>query len=374
MPQTTRQMQLELRAAWTRQLYYWWQDYNETYLHKALSKPLITIDMATHRLGSWDSHTRMISISDRHIETDPWLSVMDTLRHEMAHQYVDEVLKPEGEPPHGPAFRTACERLRCDPRATGEANRPPEAPEVREDLMMRKLTKVLALANSPQEHEAQVAMQKAQMLLLKYNLNILALDEERQFTTHTLGQIKARRSSHEFKLAAILNEFFFVEVLWHTNYDAKNDKEGSVLAIYGTPNNLDLAVYVYEYLVGLLPRMWDAYKQANGVANNRERMRYFAGVLSGFHRKLRAQQTTVSENHALVWKGDSQLKKYYRHMNPRITYSSTSGPAITRTYLDGVSEGRQVKIHKPVTAKGGRLRGLITAAAKNSRAHKTPIV
>ena len=360
MQRTTRQVNLDIRTAWNRQLYKWWVDYNEWYLYGALLKPIITIDMSTRRLGSWDSHARVIAICDRHIERDPWLSVMDTLRHEMAHQYVDEVLEPVGEPPHGPAFRQACERLRCDPRATAQTDGSTEVAEVREDQMMRKLKKVLALADSPQEHEAQVAMQKAQLLLLKYNLNILALDEERQFATRTLGQIKARRSDYEYTLSSILNEFFFVEVLWHGAYEAENDKEGRVLAIYGVPNNLDLAEYVYEYLVSLLPRMWGTYKKAHGVANNRERIRYFAGVLSGFRRKLRAQEATLTKSHALVWKGDSQLKKYYKHMNPRTVNLATSGPAITRTYLDGVSEGRQVSIHKPVTTKGSGVRGLIT--------------
>ena len=107
------ELKRRLRNQWNRQLYRWWDSYNREYLSEALRKPLIRIGEGEQPLGSWNPVRRTLTLSQAHILGDPWPSVMNTLRHEMAHQYVDEVLKPVDEGPHGPAFQEACRRA-CD--------------------------------------------------------------------------------------------------------------------------------------------------------------------------------------------------------------------------------------------------------------------
>ena len=340
-------LKLDLRTAWTRKLYLWWGYYNEEYLSGALKRPVIRLGGGEGTLGSWDGTRRVLTVSDRHVERDAWLQVMETLRHEMAHQVVDEVLEAADEAPHGAAFREACRRLRCrpNPRATradvggGEAE---------DDRVVRVLKKVLSLASSPNEYEAQTAVQKARQLLVKYNIDLVELDRERRFETRCLGGVKGRRTSAELWLASLLNRFFFVEVLWVQSYDARRDRPGSILQIYGTPQNLDMADYVYGYLFALLDRLWKAYRVENDIRSNRERQRYFSGVLEGFYRKLEAQERRLEETRALVWKGDSRLKAFYRYLNPRVETRYGGGVNPTEAYRDGVREGRRVTIQRPI--------------------------
>ena len=111
--------------------------------------PLVEIVDARSFLGRWyGGERRYAVIAHSHIEEDPWLDVLDTLRHEMAHQYVDEVLAISGEPPHGPAFRRACEKLRCSPRARGVSA---TGKLTAEDRLLQRLRKVLSLAESPND-------------------------------------------------------------------------------------------------------------------------------------------------------------------------------------------------------------------------------
>ena len=346
----------QLHTQWNRQLYLWWHSYNQEYLSMALRKPLIRIGESEQQLGSWNERRRELTISQCHIMRDPWPSVMDTLRHEMAHQYVDEVLKPAPERPHGPAFQAACRRLRCLPRLEGTLK---ESSQPEEERILRVLKKVLSLAGSPNEHEAQAAVQKARYLLTKYSINLVKLDRERHFSSRCLGQVKRRRMSYELWLASILNEFFFVEVLWAESYDALRGRSGSVLEIYGTPPNLEMAEYVYHYLLGLLDHLWEAYKTRNGIRLNRERQRYLAGVLEGFYRKLLEQGTTLERTHALVWKGDPRLHRFYRYLNPRVQKRCWGGPSRTRAYEDGRREGQRVAIRRPITEKGPGLAGYL---------------
>ena len=352
---TERGTEGELWTTWNRKLYHWWRHYNEEYLAGRLKPPLIELSPAVRTLGQWDRTHRRISVSVEHVKSDPWMAVMDTLRHEMAHQYTDEILEVSDETPHSAAFAQACRQLRCSPRASATQALGEQSEDER---LLRVIKKVLSLAGSPNEHEAQAAVEKARRLLLDYNVDVVALDRERGFGSRCLGPIKGRRSSWELWLAMILNEFFFVEVLWTRSYDTLRDRDGTILTVYGTATNLEMAEYVYDYLSQLLTRLWPQYVQRARIRGNRERQRYFAGVLQGFHGKLAEQETrSRSGERELVWMGDSRLAEYYRYHNPRVVTRTTGGVVASDAYRDGVEEGRRVTIHQPVAAPAanGRL-------------------
>jgi len=307
--------------------------------------PTFRIGSSVSLLGRWDATRRDITLSARHILRDDWASVLDTLRHEMAHQYVEEILEVTDEPPHGPAFAQACERLRCSRSAESRIETlTGQGP----DKTLRLIQKLLSLAESPNENEAQAAVQKARRLLVKYNIHVVDLDRQRNFHTRILGQVKGRHTSAELWIGSILGRFFFVESLWCQSYDPVHDRRGTVLQIYGTPGNLDLAAYVYDYLSGLLPLLWNDYRGTRGLTDNRERQRYYAGVLEGFFAKLTEQDRRMVTSEALVWKGDPKLTAFFKYHNPRIVTRYGGGVARTETYEDGFAEGKRVSIRKPV--------------------------
>ena len=344
----------DLERAWGRALYRWWEFYNSQYLRDALQRPLLQLGEGRQRLGEWDPNLRRITISRQHIRIDPWSEVLDTLRHEMAHQYVWEILRAGDEEPHGPAFREGCRKLRCDPRATA---RPTSLEGEGTDARVARLVKkLLFLGDSPNENEAQAAVDKAQRLLLEYNIDLVESDAERDFEHRQLGLVKGRHPAWELWLAMILNESFFVEVLWTRSYDAGRDLEGTVLEVYGTPTNLDMADYVHDYLSRLLERLWSEYRRQRRLRSNRERMRYFAGVLQGFHGKLSKQRVdpgNSAESEALVWQGDDRLQSYYRYHNPRIQTRQTGGVAASEAFHHGVEAGGRVNLRQPVEAASG---------------------
>jgi len=342
------QLESGLHQAWGRRLANWWKQYNAEYVEGRMQMPTFRIGTSGSTLGLWDGTRREITLSARHILRDDWTSVLDTLRHEMAHQYVQEILDVTDESAHGSAFSRACERMRCSREAaTPVASLTGAGP----DKTLRVIQKLLSLAESPNENEAQAAVQKARRLLVKYNIDIVELDRQRDFDTRILGEVKGRHTSAELWVGSILNRFFFVESLWCQSYDAANDRRGTVLQIYGTPENLDLAAYVYDYLLGLLPILWAEYRDSRGLGDNRERQRFFAGVMEGFFTKLSAQEKTMVKSEALVWKGDPQLRKFFKYHNPRVVTRYGGGVTRSETYEDGVAEGKKVSIRKPVKSE-----------------------
>ena len=355
----------DLRTAWLRTLARWWKHYNREFLRDALRIPVIELSSGHERLGAWDRTHRRILISVMHVEVDPWGQVLDTLRHEMAHQFVDEILQPEGESAHGAAFAQTCERLRCQATARARQSGPgPTANGIagdgpQEERVIRLVRKLLSLSQSPNENEAQAAMRKARRLLLKYNVDLVQEDGQRNYDRHLLGQVKGRHPAWELWVAMLLSDFFFVEVLWAHSYEAARDRPGTVLEIYGTRTNLAMAEYVFDFLEGLLPRLWERYRQEQDLQDNRERMRFYAGVAQGFHEKLALEARLEKEREidedttALVWNGDQQLQAFYHYHNPRIVTRTTGGVAATDAFHHGVAQGRRVTIHQPVEKASG---------------------
>ena len=346
-----------LEAAWARQLRWHYEFFNYDYLASQLRPPVILISDSGGRLGEWSALHRTISISRRHILEHSWDEVLQTLRHEMAHQYVDEVLELAGAPPHGEPFLKACRLLRCDPRASVKGLQPLAGSDAERDRMLQRVKELLALAGSPNEHEAANAMRMAHKYLLKYNLDIAQLDEARGYTTRWLGQSARRIQEYEYTLAALLQDHFFVLAIWTYSYDALTDAPGRILEIAGTPENLEMAAYVYDYVMGVATRLWEERRRRRDRTRG-TKLQYLAGLLRGLKDKLDAQRTELREEHGLIWLGDPELKSYYRWLHPRTRTVTTGGVSRNNSYHAGVRDGREITIRRGIgggSADRGRM-------------------
>ncbi len=347
----------ELKQACLRRLKRDWGCFNAWYLGERLRAPAFDLAPGTGRLGSWTTATRTISIAERHVLDAPWESVLETLKHEMAHQYVDEVLKLEGVLPHGEAFRRAARLLALEgvgsPNggAGGSPSRPaPVDPEL--EARLRKIRRLLALAESPNVHEAEAALAKANMLLLKYNIDVANADRERCYTFRHVGKPTGRRPRYTLILAGLLAEHFFVEVIWTESYDARTGRAGYVLEICGTPENVDLADYGYHELLRSAHELWRKHQRSQGIASDRERRSYVEGVLTGYGDKLREQRTACESRHELVWVGDPGLAAFYRARHPRVRSESYSVYS-TGAFAAGVEAGTGLRLTRAIREHGG---------------------
>ena len=220
-----------LHRAWLRQLRVEWQSVNRDHLDRRLRPPILRIEAAGTRKGSWQADTRTLAVAESHILDDPWHDVGETLKHEMAHQVVDELYGGGDERPHGPLFaRAAAQLCLSTPTAEGaEAGR-----------VLQRVRKLLALAGSANVHEAEAAMAKANTLLLRYNLELADGDEDDDGAVayRFLGRSTTAVALHKKMVAVILDEFFFVECIWTTTYDPRRDRAERILEICGTPANV----------------------------------------------------------------------------------------------------------------------------------------
>ncbi len=232
MSEETEPLSVALEAAALRAIRATYGDLNATFFKGRLRRPTLELGPATARLGRWIREERRLELSRVLLVRHGWGVLVEVLKHEMAHQFTDEVLGATDEPAHGPTFRKTCEERGIDARAAG---RPEATEELARAPVLDRIAKLLALAESPNEHEAQAAMNAAQRLMLKHNLEELTRGPGHACSYRHLGRPTGRVSEAERVLANILAEHFFVDAIWVPVWRAAEGKRGSVLEILRAP-------------------------------------------------------------------------------------------------------------------------------------------
>ncbi|MBL8683505.1 MAG: DUF2786 domain-containing protein [Myxococcales bacterium] len=297
-------------------------------------------------LARWAHRTRTIELSRALVLGQRWTVVVEVLKHEMAHQFVDEVLLVRDETAHGPLFQKVCRERGIDARAAG-------LPDARHDVgvdrsvVLGRVAKLLALAQSPDEHEAQTAMKLAQKLMLEHNLSELEANVVRSYVSRELGEPMGKLEESVGLIGVVLREHFFVEVIQLRVWRPRQGSRGTVLEVTGTPENVSMAEYVYSFLHHTAEALWSQHKRAHEIKGDRDRRAYRAGVITGFLEKLRAEQRT-NEEKGLVWVGDPALEKHYRARYPRISTVRTGGAGSAEARSQGHEAGRKLVLRKGV--------------------------
>jgi predicted SprT family Zn-dependent metalloprotease len=329
-----------------RELYGAYQRLNEALFKSALRTPQLSLGESSSYLGRWFSSPRTLELSRTFVLSHDWNVVLEVLKHEMAHQFVHEVLREE-EAPHGPAFQSVCERLGIDARSQGV---PQAVPDTEHERLLARVHKLLALAQSDNRHEAEAAAAAAQRLMLRHNIELKERKEER-FGFRQLGRVTGRVSEWERRLGNILRDHFFVEIIWVPGYVPESGKRGSAMEAIGTPENLELSAYVYAFLANTAERLWQSHRRAQQITSNKDRMPYYAGVMSGFAQKL-GQEAKRHKADGLIWVPTGKLSEYTRKRHPYLRTIHQQGHRRRDAFTEGQKAGRDVVLHRGITQTG----------------------
>ncbi len=304
-----------------------------------------------HTLGRWDASRRLITLSTQLLEGRHWQILLDTLRHEIAHQVVSELLGRGNEPPHGPTFRAACRLVGADPAATTDALNGGERPA---DKVRDRILKLLALGRSPNHHEAELALARAHELALRYNIDLRDAAERSEYERRLVGPPMSRIPSYYWSVTAIVADFYFVQYISRSVVDPRRGSKLKVVELYGTPTNLDLAEYVFHFLLNQGLAEWRAYKEVHRAKGITAKLSFLKGVYAGFHERLCAERDRLATCRALVWVGDPGLERFFHDANPRIRRRKVTGRRDDAAHAAGRVVGGKLKIAPGVgSASGG---------------------
>jgi hypothetical protein len=335
-----------LETALVRELRRLYEQLNERRFADMLRPPVLALAGSTRRLGQWTHATRTLELQRAFVLTHPWLEVTSVLEHEMAHQFVDEVLGVRDEPAHGPTFQRVCAERGIDARAAGVPIS--STADVEAERALDKIRKLLALAGSDNQHEAEMAMRRAHELMLRHNIEQAAA--EQRYEVRHLGTPSLRANAVEAAIVGLLTELFFVEVIRVAIYLPREARHAHVYEVMGTHANVEMAAHVFAFLLATAGRLWRENRRDTRVRSGRDRLSYQAGVIGGFRDKLLAERNQL-EGTGLVWIGDGALHDFYRARYPRIRTVRRS-VRLSRAHAAGREAGRNVVLHKPVTESG----------------------
>lgn len=330
-----------------------------------LQMPLFEIGESDRQLGSWSASGRTIVISCSLVANYSWSVTLQVLKHEMAHQLCSEMYNETGRP-HGTLFKRACSLLGVPPEfqcSTTDlaqvVERSTEANRISKKggTVVRKIEKLLELGRSTNEHEAALAMQKAQELSEKHNIardkGFCTLD----FTFIVIDKKRKRVASYQRYICMILNDYFRVSVVLSTRYDPFDDETYKTIEIIGTDENVTIADYCYHYLENQLHLLWKNKEDNNSRVHLRtQKNSFYIGLLHGFYQQLKKQRSGNPQSQDslstkdLVLAEDSQLVAYVASRFPRLTRRSSRKTTVcSRTYREGVKTGGEIKISEAIT-------------------------
>jgi len=343
-----------LDAALLRELANTWAELSHNHFRGALRPPALELVDTSVRLGAWHRATRTISLSRKLVYGQPWGTVREVFKHELAHQYVDEAMGIHDETAHGPAFAEVCRARGIDASAAGlPAAGADGSPAPGPTPIVRRIMKLLALASSANVHEAHAATNEARRLMLLHNIDAAPTAAADGFSFRHVGETRARSDASARILAGLLGQHFFVGVIWVPSYLASAARRGHVLELCGTAANLDVAVYVHGFLTDTAERLWRAHKVGHGIRSDVERRRFLSGVMMGVGEKLAAGERESRRERLrtdLVRRADAARDAYLRTRYPRA--STRAGASLRRTaeYERGREAGRNIDLRRSVSS------------------------
>ncbi len=349
------------------------------YYRVPLNQPFISINDSRTQFGSWQPLTRTLSLSRYLIEDYSWDVVLEIFKHELAHMWVSERGLDAKDDPHGLLFQDACRRLgvapwarsanvEIDPNTARSQHRKLSEEKERQ---VRRIEKLLSLAQSSNPNEAALAMERARELSIQYQIEMQS--EQRNYTYVLINHKKKVMPAHQSSISSLLITHFYINCVSRSQYDAETRESHKVLEILGSVENVQIAEYVYWYLWRELPLLWDVYAKAQNPQKRRaSRRSFYLGVLNGFRKKLSREkakaeptvpgdtagtaQSLITLDKNLEHILSQELKGFVDERFPRLQKRSNNHSGLEAdAYRSGVARGQTLDMRQGIGSNTGQL-------------------
>ena len=353
-------------------------------LKKELNKPSFAIKehLDHNAWGSWHPTSRVISLKLALLKNFEWSAVERILRHEMAHMVVDEIFNVDARP-HGELFKIACETVGVpNDRLTSEEMLK-EFKGTTFSPMADKVRKLMIHGNDNgcTKEEAEVFLAKAQEIMIRHNIKMTDIcGNERVFIKRPVGPIFKRQPIWIWALASIVIESCNVQGIMIPSGN------GIRIELYGEPQNLDVAEYIFQALLIQGKYLYDKYlenhqeikkkedairklKREAGISNDNSysysrheskpsSASYLLGLFQGYKDKLFDDRRDVydkieAEDGTVVTTDDKVLREMYeKTYHPR--KSSGRSANYNSHFSNGQNAGKNLTLAKAVNNSGNK--------------------
>jgi len=222
----------------------------------------------------------------------------------------------------------------------------------KKNQIIEKIRKLLALANSSNEHEAALAASHAQRLLSAHNLAMADIESEQK--PQSADKVEASVSKTLPKWVRHMSAGVC------TAFDCQGIHHPATgkMTFIGVGADVQIAAYTFAYLDKTVRKLCSNYMKLHANENiptrHRELMRqsYYLGAVSTINLTLREQkvQTPITPG-ALVPIKEGLIKKAMSEIGPTRTVRSRKSYIDSHAYTRGQEDGQQIGIHKGISGK-----------------------
>jgi predicted SprT family Zn-dependent metalloprotease len=317
--------------------------------------------------GTWEKDNRVLSLNVKLLKNFEWGGVERVIRHEVAHMIVDEIIEGKGRP-HGELFKLACEvvgvpsdRLTSESMLIGFKG-------TTFNSIADKVRKLMIHGNNEActKQEAEIFLDKAQELMIRHNLKVTDINgNDRFFVKRPIGPTFSRQPVWLWQLATIVIDSCNVQGI------LMGAGKSTRIELYGEPNNLDVAEYIFCSLLVQGEYLYEKYLANHKAIQVLKKKRYeldptgyyekddkpssatfLMGLYSGYKGKMDITRRDVidrikAEEGAIVVTNDKLLREMYeKEYHPR----KGSSLSINRNshFMNGVSAGKSLTLSKGV--------------------------
>jgi len=229
--------------------------------------------------------------------------------------------------------------------------------------LIEQIKKLFSLSKSSNEHEASLALQKAQEMMRKYQIdNNDLINDQVEDIIEIDFEVSKKYNTSNSSLAYWIGQAFLVKPIMITN------RAGKTIRFIGSKTDLSIATYVYSYMMNILEIKADDYivNQKAKYPNKDWRGKvakmkadYSFGFVEAVSEKLRkikeeSKPLTQYDSHVMnqlvVVKND--LIKQYLNKNYDNLKKTKSHVSYNKDHFSaGFSEGERTGIHRGVGSK-----------------------
>lgn len=205
-----------------------------------------------------------------------------------------------------------------------------------------KISKLIALSNSPNKAEAESATNKYKRLLEKYDIDIVNIQESDcnndYLTNKEVPGSERLISQWEIQLAAIIAEFFEGSAIVNRKYG-----KWSITFIAGKAE-VHLISALFKKLRNSISKLSYSYTD-----NPKNRHSYQFGLLSVLHKRLETIYTMYSEGKGLIVCKDNMIQTYTLNKYGIVSSENTMYWIYDeKSYLDGTLKGYNISIETDI--------------------------
>ena len=236
---------------------------------------------------------------------------------------------------------------------------------VTREARIEKIQMLLALGQSDNPHESEVALAKAQQMMLAHKISANEVEAHKAQQENPMHKIifrspRKRRTMQDTYVIWLLNDFFGIKSVY-CNYPSAIQ-----YTFMGRKSDVEMAEYLYHFITRYFQVSWEAFCVANpkqGAGRRKDNKSFFLGCYRGIKSILSESKKKIyqdtQEKGLIIVDDDRALSAYMHECFPRLR-SISEGP-INNYSMDassaGYEAGRKFSVTQGVSA--GTTRNLL---------------